>query len=75
MYVRFWFPRQPEDQLVGLIVNIPSRVTSLFKDGMRYFWNLRASCKPGTFEKALREATYPPRFTMDCVEREGKLPR
>ncbi|KAL5108341.1 hypothetical protein TcWFU_000349 [Taenia crassiceps] len=63
-------PVIPEDQLVGLIVNIPSRVASLFKDGMQYFWDLRNSCKPGTFETALREATYPPRFTMDCVESE-----
>ncbi|VDM15715.1 unnamed protein product [Hydatigera taeniaeformis] len=63
-------PGIPEDQLVGLIVNIPSRLASLFKDGMQFFWSLRTSSKLGTFEKALREATYPPRFTMDCVERE-----
>ncbi|CDS35599.1 Serine rich adhesin for platelets [Echinococcus multilocularis] len=63
-------PGIPEDQLVGLIVNISSRVAPLFKDGMQFFWNLRTTCKSGTFEKALREATYPPRFSMDCVEKE-----
>uniref|UniRef100_A0A5K3FWR2 Microtubule-associated protein futsch n=1 Tax=Mesocestoides corti TaxID=53468 RepID=A0A5K3FWR2_MESCO len=59
-----------EDDLIGMIANTASRTAPLFQEALRFFWDLRTSSERGTYEKALREATYPPRFSADCIEDE-----
>nr|CDS24485.1 Serine rich adhesin for platelets [Echinococcus granulosus] len=54
----------------GMVVNTPSRTVPLFKDVMEFFFQLRASSKPGTFEEALNSIQYPPRFTEKYAEEE-----
>ncbi|VDD77335.1 unnamed protein product [Mesocestoides corti] len=61
-----------EDDLIGMIANTASRTAPLFQEALRFFWDLRTSSERGTYEKALREATYPPRFSADCIEDEGE---
>ncbi|KAM7536209.1 hypothetical protein Aperf_G00000090540 [Anoplocephala perfoliata] len=60
----------PADQIMGLIVNIPSRMIPFFHEALEFFWNLRTSCKPGTFEEELKMLEAPPRFSNECVEDE-----
>ncbi|KAM3182544.1 hypothetical protein ACTXT7_012157 [Hymenolepis weldensis] len=60
----------PPDQIVGLIVNVPSRMVPFLNEALQFFWNLRINSKPGTFERELEEAVYPPRFTNTCMEIE-----
>lgn len=56
-----------------MVVNTPSRTVLLFKDAMEFFFQLRASSKPGTFEQVLNSIQYPPHFTETYAEEEGKL--
>nr|CDS26813.1 Serine rich adhesin for platelets [Hymenolepis microstoma] len=60
----------PADQIIGLIVNVPSRMVPFFNEALQFFWNLRINSEPGTFERELAKAIYPPRFNNSCVEIE-----
>ncbi|VUZ44890.1 unnamed protein product, partial [Hymenolepis diminuta] len=60
----------PPDQIVGLIVNVPSRMVPFLNEALQFFWNLRINSKPGTFERELEKTAYPPRFTDTCTEIE-----
>ncbi|KAL5969574.1 hypothetical protein TSMEX_002698, partial [Taenia solium] len=54
----------------GMVVNTPSRTVLLFKDAMKFFFQLRASSEPGTFEEVLNSIQYPPHFTETYAEEE-----